>query len=154
MNLKFYNIYVMECRISFAEEIYDLCCICLDECILDKYNEKHEYIKFKCCNGLIHKRCLLMMFLNYFEHCCLCRSEISVTDYYTIRDIKKLLHINEMKIYKKELYIILYELSAYKILSYIYIFFLNIYLFFYKIKNFISTCILDLKLSIKSIFSV
>lgn len=154
MNLKFTINYLMECRIYFAEEISDLCCICLDECILDKYNEKNEYVKFKCCNGLIHKRCLLMMFLNYFEHCCLCRSEINVTDYYTIQDIKQLLHINELKIYKKELYHILYELSAYKLLCYIYILLLNIYLFFYKIKNFIYTCVLDVKLTIKSLFSV
>lgn len=151
MNLKYYNNFLMECKIYFYEETYDVCCICLEECIIDKHKES---VKFKCCNGLIHKRCLLMMFLNYFEHCCLCRSEISVTDYYSIQDIKKLLHINEMKIYKKELYKILYELSAYKILSYIYIFFLNIYLFFYKIKSFIYICILDLKMEIQSLYSV
>jgi hypothetical protein len=147
----------MECSIIFANDTYNLCCICLDECLLDEKNKKsktNEYVNFKCCNGIIHKRCLLMMFLNDFEHCCLCRREISVVEYYTIQDIKNLLHINEMKIYKKELYKILYELSAYKILCYIYIFFLNIKLFLYKIKNFIYTSILDLKLSIKEIFSV
>lgn len=146
-------IHLMECRINFAEVKSDLCCICLDECILDKYNENLEYVNFKCCNGLIHKRCLLFLFLNYFEQCCLCRSEINVTDYYTIQDIKKLLHVNEIKMYRKEIYILLYELSAYKILSYMYIIFFNIYLFFYKIKNFIRTCILDLKISIMSLFS-
>ena len=144
----------MECNIYIDNDTYDLCCVCLDECILDKKNKTDEYVNFKCCNGMIHKRCLLMMFLNDFEHCCLCRKEISVVDYYTIQDIKHLLHINEMKIYKKELYKILYELSAYKILCYIYIFLLNIQLFCYKIKNFIYTCILDVKLSIKEIFTV
>lgn len=144
----------MECTIYFGNELYDVCCICLDECILDKTSKTDEYVNFKCCNGLIHKRCLLMMFLNDFEHCCLCRNELSVIDYYTIQDIKNLLHINEMKIYKKELYKILYELSAYKIFCYIYIFLLNIKLFVYKIKNFIYTSILDVKLSITELFSV
>lgn len=143
----------MECAIYFGTEC-DVCCICLDECIYKKTSNKNNYINFKCCNGLIHKSCLLMLFLNDFENCCLCRNELNVVDYYKIDDIKKLLHINEMKIYKKELYKLLYELSFNKMLYYIYIMIFNVQIFFYKIKNYIYTCILDVKLSIQEIFSV
>ena len=122
-----------ECYIYFSNENFDLCCICLDECIItekNKISKEHNYINFKCCNGLIHRRCLLLMFLNDFEKCCLCRREIDVIDYYSINDIKTMLNIYEMKEYKEELYKLLYKLSLCTIIYYIYVLCLNIKLFF------------------------
>jgi len=146
-----------ECYIYFSNENFDLCCICLDECILtekNKISNEHNYINFKCCNGLIHKRCLLIMFLNNFENCCLCRSEIDIIDYYSINDIKSLLYTNQLKEYKEELYKLLYKLSLYKIVYYIYVLIINIKLFFYNVKSWLMTFMLRLKMFIKRCFTV
>jgi hypothetical protein len=145
-----------ECYIYFSNQKFDLCCICLDECILNEKNKiskEHDFINFKCCNGLIHQRCLLLMFINDFENCCLCRREIDVLDYYSINDIKSILNIYEMKEYKRELYKLLYKLSVYKIIYYIYVLILNIKIFFYNVKCWMFTCMLRLKMFIKRCFT-
>ena len=148
----------MECTIYISKESINLCCICLDECFVDEYYAKKSHenssIKFKCCGGYIHNRCLLLLFLNDFENCCLCRNEIDVLDYYTVKDIQKFLHINELKDYKEEICKLLYKLSFNIVLYCFYICMFNIEVFFNKLKYYIHICILDIKISIKELLRV
>lgn len=111
--LKNYSIITMEIDI-----IEDLCCICLDDCVNIKetficnYSEndeintlilKKQYVNMKCCNCPIHKKCLLLLFLNDFLECPLCRCKnITITDYYKYNEISKFLTISELYIYKNK----------------------------------------------------
>jgi hypothetical protein len=142
----------MECTIYIGNESSNLCCICLDECFVDechakKLSNENENINFKCCNGIIHKRCLLILFLNEYENCSLCRNEIYIFDYYTIKDIQKLLHVNEMKDHKENICKLLYKLSFNIISYYFYISIFNIDLFFNKLKYYIHICVLNIKIN-------
>lgn len=148
----------MDYQIFIDNNLDNICCICLDECI-GVYNKNcdkniNDYFNFKCCNGFIHKRCLLLLFLNDFENCCLCRNELNVLDYYSIKDIQKLLHTNELEDHKEEICNLLYKLSFNKIVYYFYIFMFNIELMLNKFKYYLNICILDIKITFKEFFRI
>lgn len=47
---------------------FDVCCICLDY-----PNEYNDIIKLSCCNIVIDKYCFLLLLINNFYNCPLCR---------------------------------------------------------------------------------
>jgi hypothetical protein len=98
----------IEIEINIDEEI---CCICLDECNSHKKIVEKIHARFKCCHCPIHKKCLIILFLNNFNTCPLCRSTIDVKDYYNNKEILRYLSLDEIQLYKERLSTIMYELN-------------------------------------------
>lgn len=61
---------------NYCIDIFDECPICL-EIIYDK-----NIINLYCCKKYIHKKCLLLLFLNDYKCCCLCRQDQDLQMYY------------------------------------------------------------------------
>lgn len=104
----------------------ECCCICLDECN-DKF--ENEYINFQCCNGTIHRKCLLTLILNDFTDCPLCRTSINIKCYFTVLILNDYLTISEIRLYKIQIYTLLKNLIDNKFIYYINILSIELCLF-------------------------
>lgn len=78
--------------INFEEECY----ICMD-------NIQSELIKLNCCyNELIHKKCLVMLYINNISKCPLCNSQYNICNYITKKEVKHI--FKELDVIEKILY--------------------------------------------------
>lgn len=117
----------MSIEIDISEE---LCCICLDECNNKKIFKTKKYTRFKCCNRCIHKNCLLILILNDFKICPLCRSNIDIKDYFKDENILHYLNSDDIILYINNTYNVIYELRK-NYMDYLFkLFIINVILIF------------------------
>lgn len=75
-------------------KIADECCICLG----DDYTLSKK-IYMKCCNQILHQRCLFDISIYGHKNCPLCREKLKLKNYFTRNEFKK--YIYDLNIYEK-----------------------------------------------------
>lgn len=71
------------------------CCICL-------IDDKSSYLYTKCCNKIIHNKCLFDIIVHGHFLCPLCRRKLKLKEYFTVKKFLK--YTSSLTLYDKYLY--------------------------------------------------